>query len=311
VFQFIGTIVGKDYVSAPRWLKVYLRGSPDGSRSPKEDAAMRQIATLTQLEHLALQGGRITDSDLAQICNLTRLTSLKLQQATITAKGLGQLRRLTRLTELDARLYADPIVSGPTQNYRRPVAGHDVDAIAFLGGMRDLKSLNLGGRDVGDAHISFLAGKTALNSIWLGNTAITDTAIEALAGLPALSQLDVNVTSITDRGASIIAQLKTLATVGVGYTAVSDAAIDDLVQLPRLRRLMIGNREHPERITVRGIQGLRRARVLKELRLGGVQFSVQQLDEIRASLPGVEIECDNDPAVLSITNRRRDAIRGN
>jgi hypothetical protein len=303
--RFVGGLLGKDYVATVRSLDIGLghRDYPfsEWPRTPDEDAALAAIADLPHLRSLDIYFASLRDADLARLSHLTGLTYLGIKGAKLTGKAFGYLRGMTRLTELRAARYG--MFPDPRASDWPAWVADDSDAVNFLEGMREIAWLDLEGRPIGDAHLSFLQGEH-LHTLCLDNTAVTDAGMEILSRRIAPGHLDANGTRVTDRGAAAVARIRTIGIVGLGFTDVTDAAIRELAALPALWDLRIGNREHPERVTVKGVKALCRARSLRKLRLSGANFNTTQLDEIKAALPGVEVQCDNDPAALSIMRKR-------
>lgn len=155
---------------------------------------------------------------------------------------------------LSDRLYVMPFYY-PGGFHVYGVTDHD---LARLGGLRNLRLLDLSGNPVGDAGLAaiagfkklkwlfmydtkitsaglaHLAGMTQLRSLALGGCEITDEGLEHLEQLPALEALDLRRTKITDAGMRRLAACKRLKAVWLEETQVTDAGLAPLAGLPLL-----------------------------------------------------------------------------
>ena len=260
---------------------------------PTRTRALAAIADLPHLRSLDIYWAAVCDADLARLSHLKELTYLGIRGAKLTGKAFGHLRGMTRLTELHAGRYG----KFPDRNASDWPAwvADDSDAVDFLKEMSELARLDLEGRPIGDCARTFLQSGH-LHTLCLDNTAVTDEGMVTLSRRVVPCHIDVNGTRVTDRGASALAQIRTVGVLGLGFTEVTDVAIRELATLPALRDLRIGNREHPGRLTVGGLKALHRARSLKKLRLSGVKFTTQQLDEIKARCPGSSFSVTTIPS---------------
>ena len=97
--------------TAPSWLKSVLS---DGMKKPFEeaydagfletelqDADLRHLAELTELEGVAISEAQITDAALVHVEGLTRMESVLIWDPRLTDDGLAHLRRLKKLKEID------------------------------------------------------------------------------------------------------------------------------------------------------------------------------------------------------------------
>ena len=206
---------------------------------------------------------------------------------------MRHLSGLRRLTILEAGLYAMYSADDPQRDARIASAESGELPAEFLTPLDQLRVLDLSGRAVGDVHIKHI-NAPHLWKVHLDNTPAGDGAAERISRLPAINVISMNATRVTDVGARAIAHNRAVKSVGLAYTAVTDAAIADLAALPALEQLKVGNREHPERITGKGVLRLRAARALKLLCVYDATLSTEEIRAIEAALPGVWIAC-HDP----------------
>ncbi|HJT30451.1 MAG TPA: hypothetical protein VJ783_00185 [Pirellulales bacterium] len=129
---------------------------------PCRDGDFPAIENMPALQTVSLEGTEIGDATLPRLARLRRLRFLNLSETKITDKGAAELNRLSCLTTLwicPSDAPTDESVSD---------AG-----LKQLRGLRELKSLALGGSGITDASIAVLAEFKHLRELYLLDTAIT------------------------------------------------------------------------------------------------------------------------------------------
>jgi Leucine-rich repeat (LRR) protein len=211
------------------------------------DAALANIAELTQLEHLYIGTG-------SEAPGIT----------TITDKGLAQLSTLRRLR-------------GLTVNN----CSIDGSALVHLGMLRRLEWLYMRHTNFNDAAAHHLRQFPRLHRLDLWNTSITDAAIDDICELDRLEDLYLPDNRLTDAAAPKLAKLTRLKVLDVSETQFSDHGVEQLQSLTQLRELAISNTQidNPKIDRFRKLQDL----VLAETRISDtVLKQASQLPELRS-----------------------------
>jgi WD40 repeat protein/anti-sigma factor RsiW len=148
------------------------------------DVGLAQLPRLQQLQHLELNGGKITDAGLGHLGKLPRLETLMLLHGGpgLTDEGLAHLRgmKLKTLSLVEV-----------------PVTG---TGLKHLLDMRSLDSLNLESAKLTDAGYDLLGRMLQLRRLWLKKTPTTDAQLLRLAGLKNLRELFLRGTKVTAAG---------------------------------------------------------------------------------------------------------------
>jgi tetratricopeptide (TPR) repeat protein len=193
-----GTAAGRD---DPRDIKPVQEPKPQDTRS----ARIRRLDAIGMLHRLgakyelnyhgditsvASSGARLTDDDLALLTGMPTLESLSLAKETskpvehrITDRGLAALRDMPALRTL----------------YLTDCPFSDA-ALPYIGGMKQLSTLGLGGTKVTDAGLVHLKNLNKLAFLSLSNTETSDQGIAVLLDLKGLRQLLLGGTRVTKLG---------------------------------------------------------------------------------------------------------------
>jgi len=168
------------------------------------DAGMDHVAKLTALKSLLLFGcENITDNGLARLAELKSLTSLHIADADITISGLNRLSSLSNLTRLNvSELWRGGAVldlSGMTNledlilsfSHKSPSVFTDADLVC-LGGLKQLKGLQIGPRGYTDKGVARLAGLVRMERLSIGGTELTDEAFKHVGNMKRLQLLNVS-----------------------------------------------------------------------------------------------------------------------
>ncbi|HVA47817.1 MAG TPA: protein kinase [Pirellulales bacterium] len=154
------------------------------------DADLAELAGMSNLQALDLEGTAITDAGLAHLSGLSGLRRLDLSGTSITDAGLERLQSLADLRRL---FLAETAISD---------AG-----MPHLARFTHLDRLGLRGTDVGDAGLVHLAKLRQLASLDLSYTRITDNGLAHLNQLSALEEIDLSGTRVTSAGVRALVRL--------------------------------------------------------------------------------------------------------
>jgi Leucine-rich repeat (LRR) protein len=155
------------------------------------DAGLANIAQLSRLEELYLQGSKVTGAGLPALRNLKRLRILRLDVLPIRDEELKHVAHLENLEYLDL---------SQTQ-----VTG---DGLKYLAGLRRLRKLSLmsnshfNGNGLSNLTVLFSKGtpENLGRELSLGWTSIGDDSLETLKTFTGLAKLDVHSTMLTTNG---------------------------------------------------------------------------------------------------------------
>jgi hypothetical protein len=175
------------------------------------DAAVADLAGLTELQELGLNAPQFTDAGLVHLTGLTQLRRLYLDFTQVTDAGLVHLAGLTKLQVLN--LFDTQVTDA---------------SLVHLSGLTLLKELTLAGTRVTGAGLVHLAGLTKLEALFLEDTQVTDAGLVHLAGLTQLEDLGLDNTQVTDAGLVHLAGLANLRKLHLRNTQVTDAGVAQL-----------------------------------------------------------------------------------
>ena len=165
-----------------------------------------------------------------------------------------------------------------------PVKGTD-EAMKYVGGLSQLRSLSVSGENITDLDLRQLDGLTTLRRLRLKDTAITDKGLESLHGLTDLQDLDLSETQITDQGLEHLKLLTKLRGLHLGGTKITDDGLKYLKGMTDLEELDIGACQ----VTNDGIKYLKMLPHLRSLKPDGTRITGDGVVELRRSLPGFKI----------------------
>jgi hypothetical protein len=173
------------------------------------DAAMKHLGTMKNLEKLQLYAKDLSAAGVNQMANLTKLQELLISGIPDEElKHVGRLPKLKKLT-----------IFGKMTN----------DAgMKHLAGLKDLETLCLWTTAVADSGLKELAGLPALRELRLPYSMVNDEGCKALTGFQELTQLDLSGTKITDAGVKHLAGLNKLEKLWLAQTELGDAGLLEL-----------------------------------------------------------------------------------
>src|SRR5262249_59673 len=157
---------------------------PPNTPKKMSDDDLIHLQGFPRLRSLDLGAQPLTDAALKHIASLSELQELNLNWNKVTPVGvLGLVKGRTGLQRLD--------LSG--------VPFRD-DDFAALKGLTDLRHLGLRRTLITDNGVAHLKAFPKLRNLSLMHTAVTDTGVANLAALTNLEDLDLDRTAITDAG---------------------------------------------------------------------------------------------------------------
>jgi len=135
----------------------------------------------------------------------------------------------------DSSLLAQEMSRYEVPGLQLPIAT-DSD-LKHLGGLTELRYLDLTRTRITDAGVAYLGGLTGLEQLRLDVTPITDASLEHLKGLTRLQRLDLSGTKITDSGLEHLKGLTELRYLSLIHDRIADAGLAHLKGLSELRGL--------------------------------------------------------------------------
>ena len=161
--------------------------------------ATKVLKGLTELRYLSISGGSaITDIGLRNLASLSELEELVVDGRRITSEGVSVLTKLPRLRKLS--------LCGTAVDDHVGVAFYDLkgleslnisnttitdEGVANLRGLKSLRTLDLSGDKVTDRCIAYLLDMKSLREVHLNGTGVSADGAIRLQGLPQLQALKV------------------------------------------------------------------------------------------------------------------------
>ncbi|HEV3122224.1 MAG TPA: hypothetical protein VGY53_09985, partial [Isosphaeraceae bacterium] len=210
------------------------------------------------------------------------------------------------------------------------------DLFELLDNLDHLEHLSFGGNKMSGAALPLLKALPALRELsvsgqqrtdsGLWSVAVTDFNVSNIAQLDQLEVLDLGETNITDRGLAELARLKNLRTLDLRGTRVTSKGLAALAGLPKLAHLKLWKAkgiddaavpvllqmaaletlELPETsITADGLSQLSAHKGLKQLFLGGVSVTPEQVDAFRKARPDCLVSWWTKPNIQGPPTPRR------
>lgn len=228
------------------------------------DAGLADLANMTGLRELQISAPRpgggdlkITKAGLARLAalkNLERLTMIPCKG--IRGDGLASLAEMPSLRSLtiaaNSKVWQSPAIKMPANVIDAEVArqianaknlqylhlGQADDAVLEpIGGMKSLRTLELGSTKVTEAGVAHLGGLTDLERVNLSYTPQTDDGLKHLAGMKKLKSLNLAKCQIEGPGLAHLAAMKQLEELHLEYNPLTEEALPHLLRLTGLRDL--------------------------------------------------------------------------
>lgn len=184
------------------------------------DTGARHMARLSTLQHLTLEGSRISPSGILSLAKLDALLELSLTVQEIDGVAIESIAGLPALERLN-------------------IIGHGPKgaALASLAKASNLRSLTLRIPELNDSLIPTINQLQRLGTLDLKGTSISDRGLSKLSALPSLRNLNLSGTRISRSNFGAIGALHALEALDLSYTDVVDEAVRALAPLQRLRVL--------------------------------------------------------------------------
>lgn len=207
------------------------------------DDGLAQIGRLTSLETLLLNNNdSLTSGILKQIAQLTNLNRLDLNGISLDDSDLIHLKSLTKLETL--------ALSNDKSNPQLTDKG-----LAYISQVPSLRSLTIQDAKITDGGVESLIHLKGLQELGLVRTEITDQGVTELAkNLPNLKHLGLTGTKATDASMKEVGKLTQLEWLSLDETDVGDEGLKQLDRLSKLQDIYINTMN----VTNEGHQRLRR-----------------------------------------------------
>ncbi len=308
------------------------------------DHDLQKLSQWPKLERIDLACTKVTDLGLEHLAGLKHVKVLDLYYAEyVTDLGIAHLKPWKELEHLNVR--GTKVTSSVFEHISKMTklkfldVSHsrvNDDLFENLAGLEHLEHLSFGGNKMSGACLPLLKLLPALHELsvsgqqrtdsGLWSVAVTDFNIGQIAQLDRLDVLDLGETGISDRGVAELARLRNLHTLDLKGTRTTSKGIAALVGLPKLRHLKLWQAkeiddaaipsflqmekleiiELPETsVTAAGLSQLAAKKSLKQLFIGGVEITPEQLETIRAGLPDCRVSWWPKPKIEYAERRGR------
>jgi len=250
------------------------------------DDGLGRLEPLTSLERLWLPEG-VSGKGLAHIARLPALKAVYIYSPRLTRQAFSHLARIASLEELalvgDMR-YVDytglpELAKLPSLTYLAYAAPDD-RAMAYVGKLRSLRTLNLGWSKISDAGMAPLSNLTQLEVLALYHVeTITGAGLAHLRPLHSLRKLHITFTGTRTEYLSHITALKSLEDLKLPWCFDTDDILAQLAGLPHLKVLSLGMYSN-SRITDAGLAHLTRLPSLERLSICGRGITDEGMSDI-------------------------------
>lgn len=200
-------------------------------------------------------------------------------------------------------------VYGLSLYYPTGLAGFGVTDrdLTRLGGLHNLRLLDLSANPVGDAGLESIAGLENLEWLFLYDAKITSSGLAHLTGMTRLRSLALGGCEITDEGLEHLEQVPALEALDLRKTKVTDEGIRRLRGCRRLKAVWLEETE----VTDAGLAQLADLPLLEDLGYLEGQFTLRGLSQLKglATLrPALISVSDDDLALLAEMPRLRELV---
>jgi hypothetical protein len=204
-----------------------------GCRSEVETAPEATPRTAEQvLEEFKQRGGKIEVDEKAPG---KPVVGLDLKHMPLSDADMAELHWFPEVRTLTLDL--DVFVGDQTGRVLSP------DALKYLADLPKVRSLSLGGRNVGDKDMVYVQGMRLLERLSLPQTAVSNEGLKCIQGLTNLRYLDLSEANISDAGPVALKDLKKLETLILSRTNIGDAGLEHLNGFSNLRLLDLSGLE--------------------------------------------------------------------
>jgi hypothetical protein len=231
---------------------------------------------LPTVRELDLEGSTLDDDGMRYLSNLKDLRCLRIGFTNITSIGLRFLEGSTHIEVLSLSQVNSISDAG----------------LKHLGGMADLRDLDLASTAITDAGLQHLSSVTQLERLVLADTQIDGSGLQVLANMPrlkllnlsgtktigdnlrhlekcaSLKKLYLDNTAIDDEGMEHLKGLVGIEDLSIGAPGVTDAGLMHVKCMTRLKRLGLGSS-----VTDAGMMHLQNLTELEELAIQDTQVT--------------------------------------
>jgi len=258
------------------------------------DAGMANLASMTGLRELQISAPglefsnprsdgdlKITKAGLAHLAALKNVETLTMVPCrAVRGDGLASLGEMTSLRSLtiatNPRVWVSPLRKTPANLIDAEAARHiakaknlqylhlgqaDDAVLEAIGGMKSLRTLELGKTKITETGIGHLSGLTALESLRLSYTPLADDGLKHLAGMTKLKSLNLGGCKIEGPGLAHLAAMKQLEELDLGYNPLTEEALPHLRRLTSLRDLDLTLTKIEDDAALRLTKALPKARI--------------------------------------------------
>ncbi|RPI77935.1 MAG: hypothetical protein EHM42_13420 [Planctomycetaceae bacterium] len=308
------------------------------------DADLKQLASFPALERIRLARTKITDLGLEHLAPLEGVKTLDLEYAEyVTDRGIAHLKHWRNLEHLNLRgtkvtstvfehvssmkklKFLDVGYSRVNDDFFENLGElEQLEHFAFGGNklsgaalpllklLPALKELDVSGNQrtdsglwgvaMNDFNVDQIAQLSQLEVLDLGETGVSDRGVARLAQLPHLRRLDLRGTRVTRQGLSALTSLANLTRLSLWRAeGVDDGAIPALLEMRSLEILEISE----TKISAAGVGQLTQMRGLRQLFVGGLELSAEQLEILRRELPECRVSWWEKPNIAQPPRRGR------
>lgn len=237
------------------------------TRTRIPEGTLRQLERYSQyITSLSFVLCEISDSELQTLPELPWLFSLEMKNCRgYTDRGMQKLAPKKRLTSL--LMEGAPIGDG---------------ALAVIGQLESLKTLDLSRTLVTDAGLKYLASLSNLTGLILNRTRITGSGLKHLASLSKLTTLYLAESAVTDEGLAQIANIPGLVWIILDRTAVGDAGLKAVIEnIPSITTFNLQG----TRVTDAGVKWLANVPACSRVDLSKSRVTMMGINEIKAKFP--------------------------
>jgi hypothetical protein len=283
------------------------KGSTDYG-GPVTDAGLRELASLTKLESLQLDGCDISKDTLERLTSLKSLKSLSLSRIDLKddgAKAIGKLTQLESLNLSGCRINDNQALDlsgltklthlalGKNNSYCGDDAPLTDKGMAVLKNFPNLQVLNLNGAGVTDAGLEHIKDHKQLTSLNVSGTNISDKGAKVLAGLTGLKELAVDNVQIKDEGLKSLESLTKLEKLVISSENLEDGGFNSFARFPELNTLTLTG-YHFNEDRIKSLEGCKK---LKTLFVDGSASEHEDaMERLQKAIPGLSIEVISTPS---------------
>lgn len=193
----------------------------DGSCLPKFISCPLTVLSVTARGET---GGTLTNAHAGTIAKFPGLTKLELNQQ-------GLVRDLTLLGNAPNPVLRELNLHG--------CSGIPAEGFAAIGGLGNLRTLNLQGTSAGDEAVSAFSSFPRLENLRIGSPNLTDAGFALLAKLFSLESLYIETSSATDEGVKHLGRINRLQRLDIGVPAMTGTGLGPVSRLPELNDLRL------------------------------------------------------------------------